>query len=133
MLNSILTLVLNVMFNLILMGPFKHGGLAIATSISSWITFIILIIILRKSFEISFNIREYKPYLFMLIVGVSSVWGSKILFGQFNFYDVNIIIKITYLAIPVVLATLVYLACIYIFDKKYIMDILNMVRNRKED
>jgi len=130
MLNSILTLVLNVIFNLLLMGPFKHGGLAIATSISSWLTFIILIIILRKSSGLTFKLSEYKPYLFMLIIGSACVWGSRFLFNQFSFFDVNIVMKIIYLAIPVGLATIVYLACIYIFDKEYIKEILSTVKNR---
>jgi putative peptidoglycan lipid II flippase len=42
------SMVLNIVLNLILMGPLKHGGLALATSISALFNIILLIFYLRK-------------------------------------------------------------------------------------
>ncbi len=43
-----LALLLNVGLSLVLMGPLRHGGLALANSLSSWVNFLILFYILRR-------------------------------------------------------------------------------------
>ncbi len=43
-----LAMVLNIIFNLILMGPLKHGGLALATSLASVVNFFLLLYLLDK-------------------------------------------------------------------------------------
>ncbi|MDD4980222.1 MAG: murein biosynthesis integral membrane protein MurJ [Candidatus Omnitrophica bacterium] len=48
---SFITLILNIILNFILMYPLKLGGLALATSISAIITFIILFLLLEKKIE----------------------------------------------------------------------------------
>ncbi|MEG2074484.1 MAG: lipid II flippase MurJ, partial [Angelakisella sp.] len=46
--NSIITLVLNTIFNLILLKPMAHSGLALATSLSGIVTLIMLTVSLRR-------------------------------------------------------------------------------------
>ncbi|MEG1942909.1 MAG: murein biosynthesis integral membrane protein MurJ, partial [Angelakisella sp.] len=46
--NSIITLVLNTIFNLILLRPMAHSGLALATSLSGIVTLIMLTVSLRR-------------------------------------------------------------------------------------
>ena len=43
-----LALLINIVLNLILMGPLKSGGIALATALSSTISFFLLVSILRK-------------------------------------------------------------------------------------
>lgn len=45
---GIAAMVLNIVLNIILMGPLKHGGLALATSISAMFNVFVLIFLLRK-------------------------------------------------------------------------------------
>ncbi|MCX5714414.1 MAG: polysaccharide biosynthesis C-terminal domain-containing protein [Candidatus Omnitrophica bacterium] len=54
--NSALTLVLNVIFNLILMFPMKLAGIALATSLSGIISFLVLFVRLYKRLK-PFNLR----------------------------------------------------------------------------
>lgn len=53
MYTGILTVVLNVIFNLILIKPLGHKGLALATSISMLMTSLVMYIIIRK--KVKFN------------------------------------------------------------------------------
>jgi putative peptidoglycan lipid II flippase len=45
---AIVSMLLNIALNLLLMGPLKHGGLALSTSISSMVNLSLLILILRR-------------------------------------------------------------------------------------
>lgn len=46
-----LSILTNIIFSLILMGPLKHGGLALANAIGSMVNFVALFLILRKRLE----------------------------------------------------------------------------------
>ena len=48
---SIVTLLLYLIFGLILMGPLRHGGLALALSLSSSAQFVLLVILLKKKIK----------------------------------------------------------------------------------
>ena len=48
MINGIIAVVINLVLNLVLIGPMAHGGLALATSISATVTTIMLFVSLRK-------------------------------------------------------------------------------------
>jgi putative peptidoglycan lipid II flippase len=43
-----LALISNIFFSLMFMGPLRHGGLALANSLSSWLNFLLLFYLLRK-------------------------------------------------------------------------------------
>lgn len=45
---GVLCMVVNVIFNLLLMGPFKHVGIAMATVISSWLNAVLMAWVLRR-------------------------------------------------------------------------------------
>src|SRR5262249_17789197 len=45
---AVIAMLVNIALNLLLMGPLKHGGLALATSLSSMLNLSLLILILRR-------------------------------------------------------------------------------------
>ncbi len=54
---SVLCLVVNLVLNLILMGPFLHVGIAAATSVSAWLNAVLLAIFLRRRGLLEFDRR----------------------------------------------------------------------------
>ena len=53
---AVIALVVNLTLSLVLMGPLKHGGLALALSIASSVQFVLLIIFLKKKTSV-LNLR----------------------------------------------------------------------------
>ena len=51
---GIITMILNIILSLLLMGPLVHNGLALATSLSAMVNFLTLIIILQKMNLVAF-------------------------------------------------------------------------------
>jgi len=79
-----LCLILNVILNLLLMWPFKIGGLALATSISASVNFFILISILRKRLQRIEGTRILRS--FMKIFTASLIMGiiTLVIFNKLN-------------------------------------------------
>ncbi|MCW9033017.1 MAG: murein biosynthesis integral membrane protein MurJ [Rhodospirillales bacterium] len=75
------SMVVNVVFNLILMGPFLHVGLAMATVISAWTNTILLAVVLRKRNQLSldqrFLSRLPRTLLASALMG-GALWMTKI-------------------------------------------------------
>ena len=60
---SLFCMSINLILNLILIREFLHVGLAISTSVSAWINFILLFYILNKNLKYSFDISIFKVFL----------------------------------------------------------------------
>ncbi|NVK18513.1 MAG: murein biosynthesis integral membrane protein MurJ [Methylocystaceae bacterium] len=60
-------MIVNIVFNLILMGPFLHVGLAIATVISAWTNTVLLAIVLKKRGFFSLDQRLKSKFLRILL------------------------------------------------------------------
>ncbi|MBN1662896.1 MAG: murein biosynthesis integral membrane protein MurJ [Deltaproteobacteria bacterium] len=101
---AIVALFVNVAFSLLLMGPLKHGGLALATSIASAVNVIMLTIILVRRIGTFFN-REFYSSVFKVtaasfamlasigIVHVMMPWNNEGAFeGRLIFLVVSIIV-----------------------------------------
>lgn len=67
---AIVALVINVVFSILLIGPLKHGGLALATSIASAVNVVLLTAILVKRIGTFFN-REF--YISVIKVTAASI------------------------------------------------------------
>ncbi len=79
-------MVLNIVFNLVLMGPLQQGGLALATSLSSTINMLLLVHILRKrlgGIDGRRMLRSFRSIVFSSVVmaaAIYALWGA--LFGN---------------------------------------------------
>ncbi|MHB8482721.1 MAG: murein biosynthesis integral membrane protein MurJ [Nitrospiria bacterium] len=60
---AVVSLFANILFSLILMGPLKHGGLALATTLASVLNMCLLLWILRKKIGVLGGIRIFQSHL----------------------------------------------------------------------
>ena len=79
-----LALVTNLVLNLLLMGPFKHVGIAMATVISSWLNAGLLAVILhrRGHLEIDARLKRRLPRMALASAGMAALlafamWGLE--------------------------------------------------------
>jgi len=79
-----LALVTNLVLNLLLMGPFKHVGIAMATVISSWLNAGLLAVILhrRGHLEIDQRLKRRLPRMALASAGMAALlalamWGLE--------------------------------------------------------
>src|SRR5665647_445773 len=79
MIIGVFSVIINIILNLLLINPMKHNGLAFATSITSFITVVPLIILLRKEIG-PFNLRNSLITLLKVTLA-SMVMGGLIYFA----------------------------------------------------
>ncbi|MEE9317767.1 MAG: lipid II flippase MurJ, partial [Rhodospirillales bacterium] len=71
---SVVCLLVNLVLNLILMGPFKHVGIAMATAISSWLNAGLLAYVLHKRghFVLDTRLRHRLPRIILASAGMTA-------------------------------------------------------------
>ena len=117
---SLFCMSINLILNLILIREFLHVGLAISTSVSAWINFILLIYILNKNLNYSFDISIFKVFL---KVSLASLTMSYIVlktyefminnFEMYTLYNTNFI-----LILCIIFGIIIYSALMYFLGIK---------------
>ncbi len=117
---SLFCMSINLILNLILIREFLHVGLAISTSVSAWINFILLFYILNKNLNYSFDISIFKVFL---KVSLASLTMSYIVlktyefminnFEMYTFYNTNFI-----LILCIIFGIIIYSALMYFLGTK---------------
>lgn len=129
--NSLLTLVLNVIFNLSLVGFMGHNGLALATSMSNILTAIILLYLLRKKIG---NLGLTK-----MIQSAMKITGSSIVMGIFvyityngsmAYFNPSRIMELVIVGLTVAFAAVIYLAFLYLFKVEELHFLINSIKGR---
>lgn len=112
---SLICLGINIVLNLLLMSKYQHVGIAIATSISTWVNSILLISYLKINRMYSID----KPLLSNIIkILVATIVMSLALYA-FNslstmlFLD-KILVRVVYLAVLIILSVIVYFGTLYL-------------------
>ena len=59
---AVYSMLLNIVLNLLLMGPLQHGGLALATALASWVNILALGFLLRKRLGSIDGVRIFKTF-----------------------------------------------------------------------
>jgi len=131
MINSAIAVVINVIMNVILIKPLAHKGLALATSISSITSTMILLFLLRKEIGIlglsNALICGIKSSLSSIIMAgiVLAVYNkTELLFGT-SFFG-----KLTGLLIPIGIGATLYFLLLYLFKVKELSWAVKMFRRR---
>jgi len=72
---SVACLVVNLVLNLILMGPLKHVGIATATAVSSWLNALLLAFVLRRRGHLALDARLARrlPRIVLAAAGMALV------------------------------------------------------------
>ena len=112
---SLFCMSINLILNLILIREFLHVGLAISTSVSAWINFILLFYILNKNLNYYFDISIFKVFL---KVSLASLTMSYIVlktyefminnFEMYTFYNTNFILILCIIFGIIIYSTLMY-------------------------
>ncbi|MEE8360356.1 MAG: murein biosynthesis integral membrane protein MurJ [Candidatus Omnitrophota bacterium] len=116
-----ISLIINVVFNLILMWPLKIGGLALATSIAGLTNFFLLLYLLRKKIGPLDGEKDMTPFLAKVILS-SVVMGILLYFGVKNFgvllSERGILHNGLYLMASITLGALIYFTGLQILHVK---------------
>ena len=117
---SLFCMSINLILNLILIREFLHVGLAISTSVSAWINFILLFYILNKNLKYSFDVSIFKVFL---KVSLASLTMSYIVlktykfminnFEMYTLYNTNFI-----LILCIIFGIIIYSALMYFLGIK---------------
>ena len=112
---SLFCMSINLILNLILIREFLHVGLAISTSVSAWINFILLFYILNKNLNYSFDISIFKVFL---KVSLASLTMSYIVlktyefminnFEMYTLYNTNFILILCIIVGIIIYSVLMY-------------------------
>jgi len=116
-----ISLVINVVFNLILMWPLKIGGLALATSIAGLSNFFLLFYLLRKRIGHFDGERDMVPFLAKVVLS-SVLMGILLYFGAKNsgvlLSGKGVLFNGLYLMISIALGAVIYFAGLQILRVK---------------
>ena len=129
---SVITFLSYLFLGMILMGPLKHGGLALALSMSSSINFILLVLLLKRKI-LSWNLTP-------IAVSVSKVIVSAAVMGFGIYYlkgllfpdnpDQGIFNLIIQVGVLVVSGVIIYLMAALLFRCRELNALLGLIRKR---
>jgi putative peptidoglycan lipid II flippase len=112
---SIITLLLNLILNLILIRPYSFFGIAIATVISSWLNVILLYYFLNKIGAIKptkiYIMKLLKIILCNIILGIILIYSNALIVG---FVDFSNLIRFTMLISVMLISLIFYLLSAHI-------------------
>jgi putative peptidoglycan lipid II flippase len=131
---GIYSIILNIALNLILMGPLKHGGIALATSLAAMFNMLALIYILRKRLG-RLDGRKILASVLNLSVAVAGM-GIVVYFSSHAFYDPQSVLGFKLLVLSAcILGGLVSFVYISMLMKNeeliFLKGLLNRRRERK--
>ncbi len=129
--NSFYALVLNVIFNLILVRIMDHNGLALASSLSNTLTAIILLYELRKKIG-SLGLKSMIQSSIKVLV--SSVLMGGVIYFIYNYsiatFNPSRMIELLLIILTVVIGVLVYLASLYLLKVEELHFFIKKAQNQ---
>jgi len=106
---------INVVLNLLLMNEYQHTGIAIATSVSTWINSILLIsyLTINKMYKVSqaLLLNIMKIFVATAVMSIALYIFNSLLAGLF--FD-KMLARIVYLATLIALSVIVYFGTLYL-------------------
>ncbi len=112
---SLMCLGINVVLNLLLMNEYQHTGIAIATSVSTWINSILLIsyLTINKMYKVSqaLLLNIMKIFVATAVMSIALYIFNSLLAGLF--FD-KMLARIVYLATLIALSVIVYFGTLYL-------------------
>ena len=130
---AVIAVAVNILLSLILMGPLKHGGLALATSVAAMVNLSFLIWVLRKRMgrinmtEILGSLKKMIPA--NLLMGGIAWFITK---GDIWATDGHIAAKTGLLAGSILLSVISYGMVLYFLKSEELVFLWRMFRGKKE-
>ncbi len=125
---AIYALIINVILNLLLMGPMKHNGLALATSISSMFNFFVLLIILFRRLGTQGG-RELARSVYRSLIASGGL--ALVVWALYNsMFDsmAPLLLRIGVLVVCIAGGAVVYLAVNRLWKSEELTQLLKLVR-----
>ncbi len=134
MINGVLAVVVNLIFNIILVKYMAHAGLALATSISAIITTIFLFMNLKRKMKDSMDFKNYlicfiKTLIAAIIMGLNV---NLIFFGLSSLLPDNNKIQFLILLLSVIVGLAIYIVVCSILKIKEMRILLNKLLKSKK-
>ncbi|HHF51210.1 MAG TPA: murein biosynthesis integral membrane protein MurJ, partial [Candidatus Aminicenantes bacterium] len=124
-------MIIYISLSVVLMGPMRVGGIALALSITAFFNFIALFYLLEKKIgkveKKKVTISAFKCVSAGIVMGFS-VWAF---FHSFSFYDMNFLNKVLFLAGTIFLGAAVYLVLSFVFNNEE-MKAFRLILSRKK-
>jgi putative peptidoglycan lipid II flippase len=128
---AVIALAANIVFSLILMKPLKHGGLALANSLASWVNFILLFFFLRKKLKQIDSKRILRSFMKIIIASsIMGIAGGILLHGPLWQTYGNTFTKAVYLSGTILICGIVYFFLCYLMKSEELSYIMGMAKRR---
>ena len=125
-------MILNIILNLVLMGPLKHGGLALATSIAALFNVILLIHFLRKKLGLMGGRKILLSTIKLVFAAV--VMAIGVYFFNMTFFNSagTLISKLLILSADIGIGVLIYSMLSRIIQNEELSFLLELARKRRK-
>ncbi len=125
---SLMCLGINVVLNLLLMNEYQHTGIAIATSVSTWINSILLIsyLTINKMYKVSQALLLNVMKIFVATVVMSIVLYVANSLSAGLFFD-KMLARIVYLTTLIALSVIVYFGTLYLTFRGSLKTCINVI------
>ncbi len=121
-------MLLNILLSLLLMGPLRHGGLALANSLASWVNFSLLFIILRKRLKGVDGRRIVSGFFRILAASaLMALVAGALLRGPLWHQSGFVAKKAVYLSLTILLCTFLYAGCCKLFGVEELREVLKLI------
>ncbi|MCR1875423.1 murein biosynthesis integral membrane protein MurJ [Paraclostridium bifermentans] len=131
MINGIIAVVLNIVLNIALVKVMRHGGLALATSLSAIICIILLFISLKKKIgyygQDKIRSTFIKTVVASLVMGVVTYFVYKFLFGILGLGFIQEAIS---LGVSIAIGGAIYLGLIIVFKVEEVNMAIDMIKKK---
>ncbi len=125
---SLMCLGINVVLNLLLMNEYQHTGIAIATSVSTWINSILLIsyLTINKMYKVSqaLLLNIMKIFVATVVMSIALYIFNSLLAGLF--FD-KMLARIVYLTTLIALSVIVYFGILYLTFRGSLKTCINVI------
>jgi len=121
----------NIFFSIVLMGPMKHSGLALANALSSIINFSLLFYFLRKKIQHVEAGRIMGSFVkIALSSAIMGISGWALLHGELWQTSGNSGGKVIYLIYTIFLCFGIYIGCSYLLKNEELSYLLNTMKRK---
>ena len=128
---GVYSMLLNIILNLILMGPLQHGGLALATSIAAIFNVTVLTYLLRKRLGLMGGQKIFLSTLKLLFI--SGVMGIAVYFFNVTFFNplASLTTKIIILSTEIMIGIIIYGILSRLIQNEELSFLINLIQKRK--
>ncbi|SVE20456.1 uncharacterized protein METZ01_LOCUS473310, partial [marine metagenome] len=129
---GIYSMLLNVILNIVLMGPLNHGGLALATSIAALFNVTLLIHLLRKRVGLMGGRKILLSMIKLLFV--SGVMGLAVYYFNETFFDPSsqLLAKTFMLLADILIGVFIYTILSRLIQNEELTFLIELARSRKK-